>query len=218
MRRRVDDARDGARRIGAPLVLRSARPRTGANGAADPGRSLRRLSHRPARGRRRTARVRLSDRARPRGRRPGRAAGRGRRGASRSAPSRRCRGSARACGHCPYCRDGRENLCDDPEFTGYNRDGGYATHIVAEAAFVAPLADDARRRLARHDRAQISLDSGSRVPTTSSNRQHHCLRPKQSTISRPLRRSSYLPWTVNFTSSNRFRPEVRDLASRPHMD
>ncbi len=49
----------------------------------------------------------------------------------------------RACGQCPYCRDGRENLCDDPSFTGYNRDGGYATHIVAEAAFVVPLADDA---------------------------------------------------------------------------
>ena len=49
----------------------------------------------------------------------------------------------RACGHCPYCRDGRENLCDDPVFTGYNRDGGYATHIVAEAAFVARLAEDA---------------------------------------------------------------------------
>jgi propanol-preferring alcohol dehydrogenase len=49
----------------------------------------------------------------------------------------------RACGHCPYCRDGRENLCDDPMFTGYNRDGGYATHIVAEAAFVTPLAEDA---------------------------------------------------------------------------
>ena len=49
----------------------------------------------------------------------------------------------RACGHCPYCRDGRENLCDDPVFTGYNRDGGYATHIVAEAAFVTPLAEDA---------------------------------------------------------------------------
>jgi propanol-preferring alcohol dehydrogenase len=47
----------------------------------------------------------------------------------------------RACGCCPYCRDGRENLCDDPVFTGYNRDGGYATHIVAEAAFVAPLSD-----------------------------------------------------------------------------
>jgi len=49
----------------------------------------------------------------------------------------------RACGHCSYCRDGRENLCDEPAFTGYNRDGGYATHIVAEAAFVTPLPDDA---------------------------------------------------------------------------
>ena len=48
----------------------------------------------------------------------------------------------RACGQCPYCRDGRENLCDDPSFTGYNRDGGYATHIVAEAAFAVRLADD----------------------------------------------------------------------------
>jgi propanol-preferring alcohol dehydrogenase len=48
----------------------------------------------------------------------------------------------RACGHCPYCRDGRENLCDDPTFTGYSRDGGYATHIVAEAAFAVRLADD----------------------------------------------------------------------------
>jgi propanol-preferring alcohol dehydrogenase len=49
-----------------------------------------------------------------------------------------------ACGDCPYCRDGRENLCDDPSFTGYNRDGGYATHIVAEAAFAVRLDDDAK--------------------------------------------------------------------------
>src|ERR1700752_3416707 len=28
------------------------------------------------------------------------------------------------CGHCPYCREGRENLCDHPLFTGYTRDGG----------------------------------------------------------------------------------------------
>jgi propanol-preferring alcohol dehydrogenase len=46
---------------------------------------------------------------------------------------------AHACGHCPYCREGRENLCDEPEFTGYTRDGGYASHIVAEAAFVLRL-------------------------------------------------------------------------------
>src|SRR5690242_16010206 len=30
------------------------------------------------------------------------------------------------CGICPYCRAGRENLCDTPLFTGYTRDGGYA--------------------------------------------------------------------------------------------
>lgn len=44
-----------------------------------------------------------------------------------------------ACGHCPYCASARENLCDDPLFTGYTRDGGYATHAVADAAFSFPL-------------------------------------------------------------------------------
>jgi alcohol dehydrogenase, propanol-preferring len=43
------------------------------------------------------------------------------------------------CGVCPYCRDGRENLCDRPVFTGYTRDGGYATHTVADARFCFPL-------------------------------------------------------------------------------
>jgi alcohol dehydrogenase, propanol-preferring len=45
-------------------------------------------------------------------------------------------------GTCPYCRSERENLCDHPLFTGYTRDGGYATHTIAEAAFVFPLSDD----------------------------------------------------------------------------
>ena len=40
---------------------------------------------------------------------------------------------ARSCGHCHYCRNGRENLCDQPLFTGYTRDGGFATHVVADA-------------------------------------------------------------------------------------
>ncbi len=39
------------------------------------------------------------------------------------------------CGHCPYCASAHENLCDDPLFTGYTRDGGYATHAVADASF-----------------------------------------------------------------------------------
>ncbi|HEY1383267.1 MAG TPA: zinc-dependent alcohol dehydrogenase family protein [Dongiaceae bacterium] len=43
------------------------------------------------------------------------------------------------CGVCPYCGSGRENLCDAPLFTGYTRDGGYATHTVADAPFCFPL-------------------------------------------------------------------------------
>jgi propanol-preferring alcohol dehydrogenase len=39
------------------------------------------------------------------------------------------------CGVCSYCRSGRENLCDAPQFTGYTRNGGYATHAVADARF-----------------------------------------------------------------------------------
>ena len=46
-----------------------------------------------------------------------------------------------ACGVCPYCRSGRENLCDAPVFTGYTRDGGYATHTLANARFCFPLPD-----------------------------------------------------------------------------
>lgn len=44
-----------------------------------------------------------------------------------------------ACGHCQYCRRGQENLCDLAEFTGYTRQGGFATHIVARAAFCVPF-------------------------------------------------------------------------------
>jgi propanol-preferring alcohol dehydrogenase len=47
------------------------------------------------------------------------------------------------CGVCPYCRSERENLCDSPRFTGYTRDGGYATHTVADARYCFPLPPDA---------------------------------------------------------------------------
>jgi propanol-preferring alcohol dehydrogenase len=43
------------------------------------------------------------------------------------------------CGVCAYCRNGQENLCDRPLFTGYTRDGGYATHTVADARYCFPL-------------------------------------------------------------------------------
>jgi propanol-preferring alcohol dehydrogenase len=43
------------------------------------------------------------------------------------------------CGHCAYCHEGRENLCDEPQFTGYTRDGGFASHVVASADYCIPL-------------------------------------------------------------------------------
>jgi len=46
---------------------------------------------------------------------------------------------AGTCGTCMYCLGGRENLCDAAEFTGCTRDGGYASHLVARAAFCVRL-------------------------------------------------------------------------------
>lgn len=43
------------------------------------------------------------------------------------------------CGACPYCQRGMENLCDRPVFTGCTRDGGYATHVLADYRFIIPL-------------------------------------------------------------------------------
>lgn len=45
------------------------------------------------------------------------------------------------CGRCRYCREGRENLCDAPVFTGCTRDGGFASHVTADARFCLRLPD-----------------------------------------------------------------------------
>ncbi len=45
------------------------------------------------------------------------------------------------CGVCPYCLAGRENLCDHPLFTGYTRDGGFATATIVDAAYAFPLGE-----------------------------------------------------------------------------
>jgi len=45
------------------------------------------------------------------------------------------------CGVCPYCLGHEENLCDHPLFTGYSRDGGFATATVADARFAFPLGE-----------------------------------------------------------------------------
>jgi propanol-preferring alcohol dehydrogenase len=44
-------------------------------------------------------------------------------------------------GTCRYCRAGNENLCDDPTYTGYSVDGGYAEFAAARADFVLRLPD-----------------------------------------------------------------------------
>lgn len=45
------------------------------------------------------------------------------------------------CGLCPYCLEGRENLCDRPVFTGFTRDGGFATSTIADARYAFPLGE-----------------------------------------------------------------------------
>jgi len=45
------------------------------------------------------------------------------------------------CGVCRFCRSGQENLCDNPLFNGYTRDGGFATAAIADARFAFPLGE-----------------------------------------------------------------------------
>ncbi|MGC4395867.1 zinc-dependent alcohol dehydrogenase family protein [Hydrogenophaga crocea] len=47
----------------------------------------------------------------------------------------------RSCGVCPFCATARENLCDAPLFTGYDRDGGYAAYCAADERFCFALPD-----------------------------------------------------------------------------
>lgn len=46
------------------------------------------------------------------------------------------------CGECRFCRDGRENLCDQAQFTGYTRPGGFAEYTVADQRFCFALPTD----------------------------------------------------------------------------
>jgi propanol-preferring alcohol dehydrogenase len=43
------------------------------------------------------------------------------------------------CGHCRYCANGSENLCDNAEFTGYTLDGGYAEFALADQRYCFAL-------------------------------------------------------------------------------
>lgn len=54
-----------------------------------------------------------------------------------------------SCGHCEFCGTQRENLCDHPVFTGYDRDGGYAEYALADARYCFQLP-------ARYDDAHVA--------------------------------------------------------------
>lgn len=43
------------------------------------------------------------------------------------------------CGHCEFCRTGRENLCPNARFTGYHVDGGYAEWVIVPGSFAYPI-------------------------------------------------------------------------------
>lgn len=45
------------------------------------------------------------------------------------------------CGDCPFCATNRENLCNQPVFTGYDRDGGFAEYAAADERFCFALPD-----------------------------------------------------------------------------
>jgi propanol-preferring alcohol dehydrogenase len=47
-----------------------------------------------------------------------------------------------ACGHCEYCRSGRENLCPYFEATGRDANGGYAEYMVVPAAYAYPIPEN----------------------------------------------------------------------------
>lgn len=46
---------------------------------------------------------------------------------------------AGTCGACQWCASGRENLCENATFTGWDRDGGYADRMTVRAGFALPL-------------------------------------------------------------------------------
>ncbi len=45
------------------------------------------------------------------------------------------------CGKCSYCKQGKENLCENAQFTGYHTDGGYAQYTVIHEDFAYPIPD-----------------------------------------------------------------------------
>lgn len=50
------------------------------------------------------------------------------------------------CGDCNFCKRGMENLCENAQFTGFHRDGGFAEYMLAEAAYTLPIPESIANR------------------------------------------------------------------------
>jgi nicotinate-nucleotide--dimethylbenzimidazole phosphoribosyltransferase len=48
----------------------------------------------------------------------------------------------KSCGRCRFCQNGRENLCEDMEITGFHKDGGFATQAILPEESLIPIPDD----------------------------------------------------------------------------
>ena len=76
---------------------------------------------------------------------------------------------AETCGVCRFCTTARENLCEQARFTGWDRDGGYATRLVARADFTLRHSRRVRRRRRRptavRRRDRLPVAQGLRHPT-----------------------------------------------------
>jgi hypothetical protein len=89
-------------------------------------------------------------------------------------------------GSCPFCRRQEENLCDNPTFTGYSVNGGYAEYAVVRSDFVSPPATRARR----HPRRPAPLRRRHRLPQPARSR-HPTRRTRRSLWLRSLRLASH---------------------------
>ena len=75
----------------------------------------------------------------------------------------------RTCGVCEYCRAGKENLCDNPTFTGYVVDGGYAEYTLAPEEFRLP-----------HSRGPLRMSMQRRYSAPASSASARCVSPASS--------------------------------------
>ncbi len=120
------------------------RPQPHARPRPPPRPRLRRLPHRPSHRRARSAAPPSAHRPRPSDRRRNRRR-RHRRPCPRHPRRRLLDGRRRR--HCWFCRHDMENLCDNPVFTGYSVNGGYAEYALVRADFVLSPPRRSRRHL-----------------------------------------------------------------------